>query len=77
MAAILDPLGSGLMKLVLQARTMDGLGLAGALTYKTVRQQGEFSWEAVSVSSAKIQPEAWKVPDGYQRWQPPTPVEVK
>jgi hypothetical protein len=31
----------------------------------------------VSVSSAKIQPEAWKVPDGYQRWQPPTPVEVK
>jgi hypothetical protein len=77
MAAILDPLGSGLMKLVLQARTMDGLGLAGKLSYHTVRQQGEFSWEASSVSSAKIPPEAWKIPEGYERWQPPAPVEVK
>jgi hypothetical protein len=77
MATILDPLGSGLMKLVLQARTMDGLGLAGKITYKTLRQQGEFSWEAVSVSSARIPPEAWKVPEGYQRWQPPDTVQVK
>jgi len=77
MASMLDPLGAGLMQLVLQARTMDGLGLAGKLTYHTVRQQGEVSWRAVSISSAKIPPDAWKVPEGYQRWEPPAPVEVK
>ena len=77
MASMLDPLGAGLMQLVLRARRMDGLGLGGRIVFHTVRQQGEMSWEAMSVSSARIPPDAWKVPEGYQRWQPPAPVEVK
>lgn len=70
-ASILDPLGRGLMKLVLQARSADGLALAGRMTVKTFHNQGEMSWEAVKVSSGKIPDEAWVVPEGYQRWEPP------
>jgi hypothetical protein len=70
-ASMLDPLGRGLMKLVLQARSADGLALAGRMTVKTFQNQGEMSWEAVKVSSGKIPDEAWAIPDGYQRWEPP------
>jgi len=69
-AAILDPLGRGLMKLVLQARSANGLALAGRLTVKTFQNQGEMTWEAVKVSSGKIPETAWAVPEGYQRWEP-------
>jgi len=71
LASIADPLGSGLMTLVLQARQMDGLGLAGRIRFKTMRQQGEFSWEATGTSPTKIPPEAWQPPAGYARWEPP------
>lgn len=70
LATIQDPVGSGLMKLLLQARQMDGLGLAGRIEFHTPRQQGEFSWEATKVSSGKAPPGAWKAPEGYARWQP-------
>jgi hypothetical protein len=70
-ASILDPLGRGLMKLVLQARSADGLALSGRMTVKTFDYQGEMSWEAVKVSSGKIPDEVWVVPEGYQRWEPP------
>ncbi len=70
-ASILDPLGRGLMKLVLQARTADGLALAGRMSVKTFQNQGEMSWEALKVTSGKIADEAWAVPEGYQRWEPP------
>jgi hypothetical protein len=70
-ASMLDPLGRGLMKLVLQARSADGLALAGRMTVKTFQNQGEMSWEAVKVASGKIPDEAWAIPEGYQRWEPP------
>lgn len=88
LATIADPLGSGLMKLVLATRAaapedaehatsapanqIEGLTLAGRIRFKTMRNQGEFSWEAVSTSSEKIPPAAWQVPEGYTRWQPPS-----
>jgi len=87
LATIADPLGSGLMKLVLEARAaapegaehgtsapanqIEGLNLAGRIRFKTMRNQGEFSWEAVGIQSGKIPPAAWQMPEGYTRWQPP------
>jgi len=71
MASILDPLGSALMKLVIQARAVDGLTLAGRIGFKTLSQEGEMSWEALNVISGKISRQAWVVPQDYQRWQPP------
>ena len=59
------------MKLVLQARVTDGLTLGGTIRFKTMRQQGETSWEAIKVDASKIPDSAWAVPPGYQRWQPP------
>ena len=70
-AAMLDPLGRGLMKLVLQARSANGLALAGRMTARTFQNQGEMSWEAVKVVASRIPDEAWVVPEGYQRWEPP------
>lgn len=70
-AATLDPLGRGLMKLLLQARTANGLALSGRMTVKTFDRQGELSWEAVKVLTSKIPDEVWNVPVSYQRWSPP------
>jgi hypothetical protein len=70
LATITDPLGRGLMKLVLQARVTDGLTLGGTIRFKTLGQQGETSWEAIKVDASKIPPSAWAIPAGYQRWQP-------
>ena len=70
-AAILDPLGRGLMKLVLQARSANGLALAARMTVKTMHNQGEMSWEAVKVAATKIPDEAWALPEGYTRWERP------
>ena len=72
-ASMLDPLGRGLMKLVLQGRSANGLSLAGRMSVKTFQNQGEMSWEAVKVSSGKIPDEVWVVPTGYERWEPPAP----
>jgi hypothetical protein len=71
LASMMDPLGRGLMKLVLQARSTDGLTLAGHIRARTVRGDGEMSWEALRVVSGKIEKQAWSVPQGYQRWTPP------
>ena len=68
LATVLDPLGRGLMALVLHARGTDGLTLAGRLRFKTLTGQGEMSWEAQKVISATITPDAWHVPKGYAKW---------
>ena len=70
-AATLDPLGRGLMKLVVQARSANGLALAGRMSVKTFDHQGEMTWEAVKVIATKIPETAWALPAGYQRWAPP------
>ncbi len=70
-ASIMDPLGKGLMRLVLQGRGVEGLALAGRIRFRTLGQQGDTSWEAIQVLSGKIAPGAWAVPAGYERWQPP------
>jgi hypothetical protein len=70
-AATLDPLGRGLMKLVMQGRSANGLALAGRMSVRTFQNKGELSWEAVEVVSTKIADGAWALPEGYQRWQPP------
>jgi hypothetical protein len=77
LATITDPLGRGLMKLVLQARVTDGLTLGGTIRFKTMSQQGETSWEAIKVDASKIPPSAWAIPEGYQRWQPPPADSTK
>ncbi|MGH7741408.1 MAG: hypothetical protein ACRENS_05235 [Candidatus Eiseniibacteriota bacterium] len=77
LASALDPMGAGLMNLVLKARSMDGLGLAGTLTFKTMRQSGVMSWEAQRVLTSKIPDSAWSMPEGYQRWTPPAAGEAK
>ena len=69
-ATIMDPLGRGLMTLVVQGRVVDGLTLQGRLRYKTLSQEGEMSWEAVQVSSEKIPETAWLPPTDYTRWVP-------
>jgi hypothetical protein len=77
LASMLDPVGSGLMKLVLQGHVTNGLTLAGRIQFKTLKQHGEMSWEAVQVLSGTIPPEAWEVPKDYQPWQPPAPAAGK
>lgn len=77
LASALDPMGSGLMKLVLESRTMSGLGLAGTLTFKTMRQSGEMSWEAVQLITTTIPDSAWAMPKGYQRWTASKPPAGK
>jgi hypothetical protein len=70
LASVVDPVGRGLMKLVLQARRVNGLTLAGMIRYHTPTQDGTMSWEALQVLSAKLPPETWAVPAGYERWEP-------
>jgi len=70
LATVVDPVGRGLMKLVLQARRVNGLTLAGMIRYRTPTQDGTMSWEALKVSSAKLPPATWSVPADYQRWDP-------
>ena len=77
LATVADPVGSGLMKLVLQARAMDGLGLAGEIQFHTMRQQGTMSWKAVKIGYGKVPAEAWQMPAGYQLWRAEAPAEAK
>src|SRR5262245_22553579 len=49
LATVVDPVGRGLMKLVLQARRVNGLTLAGMIRYRTPTQDGTMSWEALQV----------------------------
>ena len=64
------------MTLVLQAYAVDGLTLAGRMSFKTLAQEGEMSWEALKVVSGKIPPQAWAVPQ-IQRSKPLTSGTVK
>jgi hypothetical protein len=77
LASILDPLAGELMTLVLQAYAVDGLTLAGRMSFKTLAQEGEMSWEALKVVSGRIPPQAWAVPRDYERWEPPASATVK
>jgi len=70
MALTLDPLGSQLMKLMLQMRSQPGLVLQASTDFHTPTQKGSFSWKALSVGSAQIPDSAWSVPTGYTRVQP-------
>ena len=71
LATVMDPLGRGLMKLILQSRATDGMTLAAHMSFSTLSQDGEMSWEAVRVVSGTIGKDAWVVPAGYTRWNPP------
>ncbi|HUK63272.1 MAG TPA: DUF4412 domain-containing protein, partial [Dongiaceae bacterium] len=70
LATIMDPVGRALTRVVLQERVVDGLPLGGRLRFKTLSQEGEFSWEALSVETTKLPATTWVVPAGYQRWRP-------
>jgi hypothetical protein len=71
LATVTDPVGRGLMKLVLKARSVNGLPLAGMIHFRTLGQEGTMTWEAVRVNTEKIGVAAWAIPDGYARWEPP------
>ncbi len=70
MATVLDPLGRQLMKMLIQMREQDGTVLAASTRYRTLTQEGEFSWEAVRVSSATIPKSVWELPAGYEKVKP-------
>ncbi len=70
LATITDPVGRGLMALVMQARAMDGLSLKTHIRFQTLGQKGEMAYEAVKVDSKKLGPEVWIAPAGYTRMAP-------
>lgn len=63
----LDPLGRGLVKLLLGAREIPGLTLSATTTFKTPTQSGTYSWEATKVTTDKISSTAWEAPKDYQK----------
>ena len=70
MATVLDPLGSQLMKLMIQMRSQPGLVLKSSTQFRTLTQSGSFSWEATRVDSKAIPDSAWSVPRGYAKLRP-------
>lgn len=70
MAAVLDPLGRQLMKLLIQMRSHPGTALASRTRFRTLTQEGEFSWETIRVLSDPIPKSAWELPAGYERVKP-------
>lgn len=70
MAAIKDPLNRQLMRLVIAARTKDGLPLAGRATFRTHGGFGNYSFEAVSLKSGEVPTSVWKIPEGYTPIRP-------
>jgi hypothetical protein len=70
MATTLDPLGSQLMKLLLQMRAQPGLVLKSSTQFRTLTQSGSFSWEALRVDSKAIPDSVWAVPKGFTKVQP-------
>jgi hypothetical protein len=65
MGSIADPLGRQLMRLLISMRTADGLVLAGSTKFRTLKNEGSFSFEAVRVIGQRIPPSAWLPPEGY------------
>jgi hypothetical protein len=66
MASIMDPLGRQLMKLLIGARSSDGLPLASKTTFHTPTQTGSFSFETIQVVAAPIPDAAWEIPADYK-----------
>ena len=66
MATIKDPMGRKLMEMMVGMRDKEGLPLAGTATFKTLQNEGHFSFEAVKVGIKAIPPSAWKIPAGYE-----------
>jgi len=69
-SSVMDPLGRGLMRLMVQGRETEGLALAGRIEFTTLAQQGVVIWETQRVIPTKIPNDAWVPPAGYQRWEP-------
>jgi len=65
LASIKDNLGRQLMRMMIDMRTKPGLPLAGRATFKTLKNEGTFEFEAVQVIGAPIPKSAWLIPDGY------------
>lgn len=70
MALVLDPLGSQLMKLMIQMRSQPGLVLQATTQFHTPTQKGSFAWKALAVGSEAIPDSAWSAPTGFTRVQP-------
>lgn len=69
-ASVADPVGKGLMKLVVQARDVDGITVGGSMQFKTISLKGQTSWMTQRVISGAIPDSAWLPPAGYTRWEP-------
>jgi len=69
-SSAMDPLGRGLMRLIVQGRETEGLPLAGRIEFTTLTRQGVVIWETLRVIPTKIPNDAWMPPSGYQRWEP-------
>jgi hypothetical protein len=67
MASIMDPVGRQLMKLLIGARSSDGLVLASKTTYHTPTQSGSFSFETYQVLGTPIPETAWEIPKDYRQ----------
>jgi hypothetical protein len=76
-SSVMDPLGRGLMRLVVQGREIEGLPLAGRIEFTTLSQQGVVMWETLRVISTKVSDEVWAPPAGYQRWEPAGKADQK
>jgi hypothetical protein len=70
MATVLDPLGTQLMKMLVQMRAQPGLVLKSSTQFRTLTQSGTFAWEATRVESKSIPESAWMVPKDYAKVQP-------
>jgi hypothetical protein len=53
------------MRMMIGMRTKEGLALSGSATFRTFKQEGSFSFDAVRVISGPIPDTAWSVPEGY------------
>jgi len=65
MATIKDPMGRKLMEMMVGMRNKEGLPLASYATFKTLQNEGRFSFEAVKVGTKTIPSSAWAIPEGY------------
>ena len=66
MATIKDPMGRKLMEMMIGMRDKEGLPLAGTATFRTLQNEGRFSFEAVKVGVKAIPKSAWAIPAGYE-----------
>jgi len=67
-AAIKDPLGRTLMRLLIDSKEKEGLALAAKTSFRTLSREGSFEYEAITAKSGKIPAAAWQIPQGYARF---------